>query len=306
MELLTREYGPNAKGSKLTIQEMDDNLLFLESLGLTGTNYIYVAANGTDTENATSLQAAYNEAKTLSPTSTNRITIIAAPGYYNFGSTTFTMDTQYIDLVSLDGNRSIIFNATLNESNSTEGSIEITANDVFVKGVDIINKRFLIADNLNLLKLENCKALGEFSFGGDFSTIITNLSGTFINCEGGDFSFKSQNLSGTFINLKTGSGALGYNDTFSIASGFFQNLDCGSFSLSNNNSGTFINVRGGAFNSSIFSGLFYNCIFDSPNPVTIVGGKLYYCVSKVINLPTVSAGGRTYYCINGDGTTNNQ
>jgi hypothetical protein len=301
MELLTREYGPNAKGSKLTIQEMDDNLLFLESLGLTGTNYIYVAANGTDTENATSLQAAYTKAKTMSPGLNNRITIIAAPGNYNFESTTFVMDTQYIDLVSLDGNRSIIFNSV-----SDLGTIQITGNNVFVKGVDIINKRFLIADNLNLLKLENCKALGEFSFGGDFSTIITNLSGTYINCEGGDFSFRSQNHSGTFINLKTGGGALGYNDTFSIASGFFQNLDCGSYNLSNNNSGTFINVRGGAFNSSIFSGLFYNCIFDSPNPVTIVGGKLYYCVSKVINLPTVSAGGRTYYCINGDGTTNNQ
>jgi hypothetical protein len=27
--LLTRQYGPNPKGSKLSIQEMDDNLLYL-------------------------------------------------------------------------------------------------------------------------------------------------------------------------------------------------------------------------------------------------------------------------------------
>jgi hypothetical protein len=34
MPLITRQFGPNAKGSKLTIQEVDDNLLYLESLGV--------------------------------------------------------------------------------------------------------------------------------------------------------------------------------------------------------------------------------------------------------------------------------
>ena len=270
-------------------------------LGIEGSQYILVTANGTDVENAAELQAAYNTAQTMSPSATNRITVIAAPGNYNFGSTAFVMNTQYIDLVSLDGNRSVVFNSA-----NSAGTISITANNVFVKGIDILTKRFLIANNLNFTTVENCKALGEFSFGGSFSTALANLSSTFINCEGGDFSFMSYNHSGTFIGLKTGSGSLGYNAVSSVASGFFQNLDCGSFSLSNNNSGTFINVRGGAFNSSNFTGLFYNCIFDSPNSVTIVGGKLYYCVSRVINLPTVSGGGRTYYCINGDGTTNNQ
>lgn len=32
MSLITRQFGPNAKGSKLTFQEMDDNLLYLEGL----------------------------------------------------------------------------------------------------------------------------------------------------------------------------------------------------------------------------------------------------------------------------------
>ena len=297
MSLITRE----GKGSKLTIQEMDGNLEYLQSLGLAGTNYIFVSANGTDVENAAELQAAYDTAKTMSSSVTNRITVVAAPGNYNFGSTTFIMDTQYIDLVSLDGNRSVVFN-----SSNNGGTISITANNVFVKGIDAQNKRFLVASSLNFLKVENCIALGEYSFGGDFSTVLSSLPSTFINCECGDFGFYSQNINGTFIGCKTGGGSLGYNATFSTASGFFKDLDCGSFSLSNNNTGTFINVRGGAFNSSNFSGLFYYCVFDSTNPVTIVGGKLYYCVSKVVNLPTVSGGGRTYYCINGDGTTNNQ
>lgn len=37
MSLITRQYGPNPKGSKLTIQEMDDNLLYLETLSLSAT-----------------------------------------------------------------------------------------------------------------------------------------------------------------------------------------------------------------------------------------------------------------------------
>jgi hypothetical protein len=284
---------------KITVEEL--GTLFGGGGGLEGSQYIYVAANGTDIENAAELQAAYTAAQMRLPTSTKRITIIAGPGNYNFESNVFTMDTSFIDLVSLDGNRSIIFN-----SSDIGGTISITANNVFVKGIDILTKRFLIADNLNFTTVENCKALGDFSFGGDFFTIPTNLSSTFINCEGGNFSFKAQNHSGTFIGLKTGGSALGYNDTFSTASGFFKDITCGPFTLSNDNTGTFINLTGGAFNSSKFSGLFYNCTFDSPNPVTIVGGKLYYCVSRVINLPTVSAGGRTYYCINGNGTTDNQ
>lgn len=269
--------------------------------GLTGTNYVYVAADGTDVENAASLQAAYIEATTMLPSATNRITVIAAPGYYNFDSNNFTMNTQYIDLVSLDGNRSIIFN-----SSNAGGTINIVANNVFVKGVDVQTKRFYIGDSLNLLRVENCVGLGEFSFGADFSTVFVSLPSTFINCECGQFGFKAQNINGTFIGCKTESGSLGYNDSYSIASGLFRDLDCGAYNLSNNNTGTFINVRGGAFNASIFSGLFYSCIFDSPNIVSIVGGKLYYCVSKIVNLPIVSGGGRTYYCINGNGTTNNQ
>lgn len=39
MGLITRFYGPNAKGSKLTIKEMDDNLYYLQSFGVTGVTY---------------------------------------------------------------------------------------------------------------------------------------------------------------------------------------------------------------------------------------------------------------------------
>lgn len=39
MSLITRFYGPNSKGSELTIKEMDDNLYYLQSLGVSGVTY---------------------------------------------------------------------------------------------------------------------------------------------------------------------------------------------------------------------------------------------------------------------------
>jgi hypothetical protein len=245
MTLITRQ----GKGSKLTIQEMDGNLTYLEQLaqqggGLEGTQYLFVAANGTDIENAAELQAAYDLAKTMSPSATNRITVIAAPGNYNFGSA-FVMDTQYIDLVSLDGNRSIVFNGT--------GTISITANDVFVKGVNVLTKNFTIENNLNLLKVENCQG-GDNSFGGQGIA-----SGTFINCIGGGESFGGQGIaSGTFINCQGGSGSFG-----GTASGTFINCQGGDISFGGvgTASGTFTNCQGGDLSfGGTASGTFTNCV----------------------------------------------
>jgi hypothetical protein len=244
--------------------------------GISGTNFIYVAADGTDTANATALSTTYNTAKTMSPSATNRITIVAAPGYYNFGTSVFTMDTQYIDLVSLDGNRSIIFN-----SSNSNGTISITANDVFVKGVDVQTKNFTIASNLNLLKVENCNG-GGLSFGGDitFGSNPITVSGTFTNCQGGSISFGGAGTaSGTFINcigddnsfglIGTASGTfincIGFNNSFGsggTASGTFTNCTGGlqSFGSGGTASGTFTNCTGGdgSFGGTA-SGTFTNC-----------------------------------------------
>jgi hypothetical protein len=319
MELLTREYGPNAKGSKLTIQEMDDNLLFLESLGLTGTNYIYVAANGTDTENATSLQTAYTTAKTMSPSSTNRIKIIAAPGKYNFGTSIFTLDTQYIDLVSLDGDRSVIFNAELSINYPySEGSIRVNTDNVFLKGIDVQTKNFEVYSNLNNLFIENCIG-GEYSFGGN-----NTITGTFINCEGGDRSFAGNNgtTSGTFIDCKSGNysfGTSGASGTFvnctgidisySNASGIFINCT-GNFGSQGTCSGTFTNCTGNFANSGLASGIFTNCVGDNASfgggGSGTLTGKLYYCRLTSGTFKTVSGGGVTRYCLDGNNTANNQ
>lgn len=258
--------------------------------GLTGTNYVYVAADGTDVENAASLQAAYTEATTMLPSATNRITVIAAPGNYNFGSSNFIMNTEYIDLVSLDGNRSIIFN-----SSNADGTINVVANNIFAKGVDVQTKIFKIGSNLNLLTVENCKG-GNSSFGDGNTMILDTLSGTFLNCEGGNNSFGLAAIaSGTFTNCKGGSFSFGANG--GTASGTFNNCSGGdgAFGGAGTASGNFSNCVGGNF-----------AFGNSPGGTPILSGKLYYCRLTSGTFNTVSSGGQTRYCLDGTNTANNQ
>jgi hypothetical protein len=246
-----------------------------------GTNYIFVAADGTDTENALALQAAYDEAKTLSPSATNRITIIAANGYYNFGTDTFVMDTQFIDLVSLDGNRSVIFNHPVNTSDRTEGSISITADNVYVKGVNVLNKNFTIATNLPNIFIENCQG-GQGSFGGDLtngSAPIT-VNGTFLNCDG-------INLDPIFGDTP----AVTCFGGWGLASGKFTNCTAGNTSFGDDASGLFINCTAGSFG------------FGGGNTLT---GSLYYCRLTSGTFNTVSGGGVTVLCIDGNNQVNTQ
>jgi hypothetical protein len=271
--------------------------------GLSGTNFIYVAADGTDTANATALSAAYTTAKTMSPSATNRITIIAAPGKFNFGSSAFVMDTQYIDLVSLDGNRSIIFN-----SSNIGGTISITANNVFVKGVDVRTLKFTIANSLNLLRVENCTG-GDYSFGGNGIA-----SGTFNSCTGGNYSFGGSNgeASGTFNSCIGGAVSFGGNGE---ASGVFTNCTGGENSFGGNGtaSGTFNSCTGGdrAFGGNgTSSGIFTSCVGGEysfgGDLMGTLSGKLFYCRLTLGTFATVSGSGKTVYCVDGNGDPNNQ
>lgn len=250
--------------------------------GIGGTNYIYVMADGTDVENAAELSAAYTTAQGMSPSATNIITIVCPPGEYNFGSTAFTMSTQYINLVSLDGNRSIIFN-----SSNAEGTISVTANDVFVKGIDVGTKQFRLNSNLNLLKVENCKGTGFNSFAEDpnisYNTVVSGtfknceagyygfsgegiVSGTFIDCIAGTYSFAGDGgtASGRFVNCKAGSESFG---TFGIVSGTFINCEGGTnaFGAGGTTTGTFEYCKGAnsSFNGNTTSGNFRNCVGGS-------------------------------------------
>jgi len=274
-------------------------------VGLGGTQYVFVAANGTDLQNAAELQAAYVTAQGMSPSITNRITVIAAPGNYNFSTANFEMNTDYIDLVSLDGNKSIVFNGS--------NTIEITTNDVFVRGVDVGLLNFTIANSLNLLRVENCTG-GVYSFGGSGGGIA---SGTFTNCTGGVYSFGGGGggiASGTFTNCTAA--VFSFGGGGGIASGVFTNCTGGAYSLGGGDgsiaSGTFTNCTGGdrAFGGgSIAIGTFTNCTggdraFGGGGGT--LSGFLYYCRLTSGTFITVSGGGRTVLCIDGDNNPNSQ
>jgi hypothetical protein len=262
--------------------------------GLEGTQYIYVAANGTDIENAAELQAAYDLAKTMSPSASNRITVIAAPGNYKFPST-FVMDTEFIDLVSLTGNPDVVLDIQLDASLngdpfnyiSTPFSyilsecIVISNNNIYVKGIK--GKTYSsptyanwfysgpeyvlpiwIENNLDI-KLENCIG-GYMSFGGDKtegSNPPININGIFINCDvingsgfGGAF---SGNANGYFENCNV----VGQFQAFGhySSNGVFVNCSTGGQFSRDNVTGTFINCTGQNFSFGLVnsSGTFTNC-----------------------------------------------
>ena len=232
-----------------------------------GTNYILVSAAGTDVQNAAELQAAYTASAAMSPSSTNIITIVASPGYYNFAAADFEIGDEYVNLVSLDGNRSIIFNGAY--------TISVNADHVYVNGVDTLALPFKINSGLSIT-IENCKG-GNSSFGYTVSTSVI-VSGTFINCTAGDFSFGGKDA-----------GA----EVGSDASGIFINCTAGddSFGKDGTASGTFTNCIAG---SRSFGGR------------SVLSGKLYYCRLTSGEFQTVTEPGITRLCLDGTNTENNQ
>jgi len=252
-----------------------------------GTQYIIVKADGTDIENAAELQAAYTLATTMSPSATTKITIVATPGNYNFGTSAFIMGTQYIDLVSLDGNRSVIFN-----SSNEGGTISITSNYVFVKGINTLDKPFKISGGLTNIIIENCKG-GNFSFGGgDGSVSPVTINGSFINCEGGSGSFGSSNNIGfsTFINcVATDSASFGNGSTINEATF----IDCISGSQSFGAFGTITNAN------------FTRCIggLGSFTEGSTVGSNAIYISCRLSSGTFSNLGvGKFILCINDDYT----
>jgi hypothetical protein len=231
------------------------------------------------------------------------------------------MNTDYIDLVSLDGNKSIVFNGS--------NTIEITTNDVFVRGVDVGTLNFTIADSLNLLRVENCSG-GDGAFGGNGTA-----SGTFTDCSGGDGAFGGgDTASGTF-NSCTG-GDYSFGGGSGDASGTFTDCIGGDYSFGGQGGtawGTFTNCTGlyGSFggDTGTANGVFTNCTANGIRAFGWSGtasgvftnctggggafagsgtldGFLYYCRLTSGTFETVSGAGITRLCIDGNNVENNQ
>jgi hypothetical protein len=282
-----------------------------------GTNYILVSAAGTAIENGNEFIAAFTAAQTMSPSSGSRITIVASPGYYEFQGADFEMAEPWVDLVSLDGNRSIKIIGSY--------TISVTTNDVYANGVDTGTLPFKVAGDLPGVTIENCKG-GDYSFGfGDgeaigvsskfidceasnysfgYTTgkgINANASGTFIRCTSGDYSFGSgaesdaSQASGIFIDCTAGGRSFGALPG-SVASGQFTRCIAGDYSFGNADaSGVFMYCQGGQESFGK----------DAGNGGTITG-KLYYCRKTTGDFTEVTSPGITRLCIDGGNVENNQ
>jgi hypothetical protein len=260
--------------------------------GLGGTSYVFVAGDqSSPVANGQQLINAYTLAKTLTPYAqlpwfSNRVRVVVAPGNYDIQSN-FTLDTDYVDVVSLTGNRDVsIF--TTNSS-----TFNVTANQVIVKGLNLSTMTFGVADNLSDAVFENCLG-GDQSFGGDNSSV----DGTFINCEAINNSFggKYSTVYGTFINCEASSDSFG--GTGSQISGTF--TDCTSTGLYSFGGPSDLVAVGGPYITNV-SGTFTNCKAYSDafgaNP-SIVAGVFTNCSSQYIN--SFGGGGSAIY-----GTFNN-
>lgn len=273
--------------------------------------------------NGQNLVDAYNYAKTLTPngaalSATNRVSVIIQPGNYTLAAL-LTVDTQFVDLIGLGAiklRRGCVPAVVIGGN-----TLNVTANDVDVKGISVGSQSFIVGNNLPLQIFEDC-------VGGNASFNNATLSGTFINCTGGTNSFASNSFiimtaSGTFINCEGGSGSFGAGSTGSVASGLFVNCICssnGGFGSGNTASGTFIDCESaglGGFGgrnlgaiSGTASGTFTNCI-GSTNSFgggsgSTASGKFYQCRSTSGTFQTVTGAGLMRNCIDGNNNIVNQ
>jgi hypothetical protein len=272
---------PIVQGSQ-TVKTTAQDIANLAGGGLEGTQYVYVAGNGTPEENGDELKAAYATAQTMFPTSTNRVTVIVGPGkYFNSSPAIFPLAdgqfeflTDYIDVISLTGNPDVFL------SGISVGGLS------YIKGMNTsealslggVQAGFNLIDSLVGVisvgqKIENCVG-GNYSFG-----FGGNVNGTFINCIGGSGSFASVttssppmgitdlgigNIGGIFINCEAGSNSFGNYTCLTGANnltGTFTNCKAGSSSFGNDQF-----IMGGA----TLSGLFTNC---SAGPGSFGGGQ---------------------------------
>ena len=146
--------------------------------------------------------------KTVIPTEAEaksvRTTVIVAPGVYTFPiADSFDINTPYIDIVSLTGNRDVQIN----------GCIVSAGANVYLKGINAGTDKIIILNSTeNSLIFENCIALGTESFSQKLNA-NGNLYGTFIECEGGISSFNPFNgdidATSKFVRCKSLDGSFG-------------------------------------------------------------------------------------------------
>lgn len=243
-------------------------------------------------------------------------TIICPPADYNFISS-FQVDTEFINIVSLSNYSDIIF---------TGSTINLTANNVIIRGFDIRGNSFIVSTNLDKILIENCK-VGPNSFNGHqlvlsgtFNNIIPQLysfggedavlSGTFSNIQATNSCFHGPNVSysGTFSDIKVDSGSFGTEMDYVPCelSGIFERITCTApMNFGGRTWGTFIQLDLQSSNCfpNLLDGEFRNCyVFNAFQNLSQFDGKIIQCVITNYSSSFGSTTGRIMNSINGNGT----
>lgn len=289
--------------------------------GLGGTNYVFVTGNGTPVQNGVELLAAYDTAKTMSPSASNIISVVVAPGDYSTNGA-LTLDTSYINIVSLTGNRDVILGRSdivdpiqLSGYDITNVyyCLSVEADYVHVKG--IVGKELSspnwnywmgvtnpfrmpidIAGSLPNIIIENCFG-GNFSFGADYtygSAPGKIIQGTFKDVDAKGISFGTYAIvaGGTYINCN---GVVEYPATDILGDWF---------GASGTASGTFIDCNAAGTNSfaggsgtCVASGTFINCSGDNSCFGKTSSGVFENCKAKNYSFGNTTASGTFTSCV---------
>lgn len=244
---------------------------------LSGSNYIFVEAKGTPIQNGGYLTSSYNLAKLTNLTGSDRFSVLLGPGYYEF-TNDFIIDTEYIDVVSLTGDRDVYITGS--------STIVIGADRVYVRGIDVDTKNFTITSSFPSAIIKNCKG-GDESFGGSptpqqgFPFPGYTMASTFIDCEGGGRSFAGYGSAyGTFINCIGGDESFG-----DYCNGTFKNCVGGVNSFA-----TLGDIEGGTFE---------NCTAGDASFASIgtikQGSELIECVGGANSFTTIGNGSQKGY-----------
>lgn len=239
---------------------LEDQSVTAAKMGYAHDAIVIVQHGANDVANGTNLKAAYTAAKSLTPggsalATDNRAVVYVPAGRYDFGSTAFDVDTDFIDLIG-DGtcrkleNGEISFPCSKLICDTDTEVVNVTARDIHMRGFAIeqetneATKRGLVIDNVNACDRGRfvdigitMQATGHYAIDDGTNTTISAyfeqchslatllrpsaLSGTCIRCTGGPSSFEAFGTpSGTFEDCIT-TGNYGFGG-YGTASGIFK------------------------------------------------------------------------------------
>lgn len=266
----------------------------------TGGAHVAVDTTDSATTNGENLLAAYDTAKNLAPngqalSATNRATVLVMPGNYDLGSGQLAMDTEFVDVVGVSGNRDDQYIHSTTNGDLT-GVLRQIANDVHIENLLIQSTRsgsqvfglsnepaaYFPNSDTTATVLRNCEfrdkdgtgmesnsMRGQITYSGTYIDVTGGLaafgyggtaSGYFKNCRGGINSFGTLGVaSGTFVDCVGDNATFGYSG---VTSGNFTRCTGGNYAFGGLCSGTFIDCSGGTQAFGYFqpaSGTFTNC-----------------------------------------------